>query len=112
MKIITLAALIVCDHRGTVKNKASQSLVRIDGVPILVDNDPEGRQIAGCPNIGATVKPCTNTLVVKEGYSAFIKIDDKRVCLDTVKGLTDGTPPGTVNYLVQAPGQALVEATG
>ena len=26
-------------------------------------------------------------------------------CLDSVRGLTDGTPPGTVHYQVRSPGQ-------
>jgi hypothetical protein len=30
------------------------------------------------------------------------------VCLDTVTGLTDGTPPGIVTYKVRHAGQALV----
>jgi hypothetical protein len=45
---------------------------------------------------------------VKEGYSAFVTIDGKPVCLDSLQGLTDGTPPGTVKYKVNAPGQTLV----
>jgi hypothetical protein len=110
VKVLTIDALLVCDHRGTVKNVASQSLVTIAGRQVLVDIDPEGRSIGGCPNYGATVKPCTNTLPVKQGYSTFVRVDGHRVCLDTVTGLTDGTPPGTVNYLVQLPGQELVES--
>jgi hypothetical protein len=110
MRVLTIDALLLCDHRGTVRNVASQSLVTIDKRKVLVEVDPEGRSIGGCPNIGATVKPCTNTLRVTQGYSTFVRVDGHRVCLDTVTGLTDGTPPGTIHYLVQRPGQQLVES--
>lgn len=107
---LTDEALLVCKHDlGTVKNKPTQDLVTVEKRPVLVDNDPEGCSISHCPNIGATIKPCTRTYKVDEGYSDFIRIDGKRVCLDTVTGLTNGTPPGTVKYLVRKPGQDLVE---
>lgn len=112
MRIITEDALVVCKHElGTVSNKPSQNLVTIAKRKILVDNDPEGRSIAHCPNVGITIKPCTTTLKVDAGYSEFIRINGKRVCLDTVTGLTDGTPPMTVKYHVRQPGQEWVTAT-
>jgi hypothetical protein len=38
-----------------------------------------------------------------------LRIAGRRVCLETVTGLTDGTPPGTVKYLVRDPGQGFVQ---
>jgi hypothetical protein len=109
MFLLTEDAKLVCDHRlGKVKIEPAQDLVRINERRVLVDPDPEGRSISGCPNIGPTIKPCTKTLKLKEGYADFIRIDGKRVCLDSVNGLTDGTVPGTVNYVVAEPGQNLV----
>ena len=78
---------------------------------MLVENDPEGRKINACPNIGATIKPCQLTLKVAVGYSDFMRVDGRRVCLDTVTGFTDGTPPGTIKYKVNDPGQDLVGGT-
>ena len=110
MKLLTEEAVLVCDHEnGIVDVAATQNLVTIDGRAVLVDNDPEGCPIAGCPNTGAMIKPCTTTLKVKKGYSEFVQIDGKPVCLDTVTGLTDGTPPGVVDYKVRHPGQDWVE---
>ncbi len=101
--------MLVCDHiLGTVRNQPTQTLVTIEKRQVLVETDPEGRPIVACPNVGATIKPCQLTLKVKQGYSDLIRVDGKRVCLDTVTGLTDGTPPGTVDYKVQSPGQDLV----
>jgi hypothetical protein len=114
MKWLTEDARLACDHGGKVSNQPSQHLVTINGRKVLVATDPQGRPISACPNLNPTagIKPCTNTLPVIEGYSAFVTIDGHRVCLDTVTGLTDGTPPGTVTYTVKSPGQTLLDAVG
>lgn len=112
MRLLTDAAVLVCLHElGILENRPSQSLVRIDDHKVLVDNDPETRSIGGCPNIGATIKPCQQSLRVQVGYSTWVKIDGHKVCLDTVRGLTDGTPPGAVEYKVRRPGQKLVDSS-
>jgi hypothetical protein len=111
MRWLTEDARLVCGHRGTVSVEPTQALVRIDQRLVLVDDNPESRPISRCPNIGIGIKPCTNTLRVKVGYSTLLRIDGKSVCLDSVTGLTDGTPPGVVPYLVADPGQTLVAAT-
>lgn len=109
MYFLTEDAVLVCTHQlGVVINKASQDLVSVARQKVLVDADPQGRFIRGCPNIGPTIKPCTRTLRVQEGYSDLLRIDGRRVCLDTVTGFTDGTPPGVVKYRVRSPGQDLV----
>jgi hypothetical protein len=109
MRWLTQDARIVCKHEmGIVGIVATQPLVTIAGRRVLVESDPEGRPIAGCPNYGPTIKPCTTTLRVQVGYSNLLRISNRRVCLDTVTGLTDGTPPGTVKYEVRNPGQQWV----
>lgn len=112
---LTDQARLVCQHRtGVVVIFATQQLVHIGGRPVLVGGllkgDPEFQPIVGCPNFGMTVKPCTLSLKVKTGYSSFIFIAGRPVCLDTISGLTDGTPPGVVSYQVIQPGQHFVEA--
>jgi hypothetical protein len=109
MKVLTEDAVLICNHTlGIVDIRATQGLVTIEGRRMLVETNPESRPVKGCPNIGATIKPCQHTLRVQAGYSDFIRIDGKRICLDSVQGLTDGTPPGTVNYRVREPGQSFV----
>lgn len=109
MKLLTEDAVLVCKHElGKVANRPSQNLVTIQGRKVLVDNDPEGRSISGCPNAATPMKPCQITLKVEVGYSQWIRVNGKRVCLDTVTGLTDGTPPGIVKYRVRSPGQEWV----
>lgn len=111
MEFMTEDATVVCAHeQGVVSNAPSQSLVTVAGRRVLVEADPEGRPIRGCPNIGATIKPCLKTLKVKAGYSTFVRIEGHSVSLVTVTGLTDGTPPGVVIYKVRHPGQDIVQA--
>lgn len=105
---ITEDATLRCDHLAKMENKPSQKFVTIDGKLILVARDPEGRRIHGCPNISPATKPCITSLVVEEGYSTFVTIGGAAMCLSTVKGHTDGTPPGTVYYTVKDPGQQYV----
>lgn len=103
---LTEDAVLVCAHElGMVGIIATQDLVTVERRRVLVKADPEQRPITGCPNTGPTIKPCTSTLAVKTGYSDWIHIQGRPVCLDTVTGLTDGTPPGTVKYRVRRPGQ-------
>lgn len=112
MHLLTEDAVIVCKHElGRAVIAASQGLVTIGNRKVLVENDPESRPIMGCPNVGATIKPCTATLAAQAGYSSLFRINNRRVCLDTVTGLTDGTPPGMVKYGVRHPGQLLVNST-
>lgn len=112
MRVLTEDARLRCDHGGAVERAARQSWVTIERRRVLVATDPEDRTISGCPNrnVFLALVPCTTTLRVTEGYSAFVRIDGRRVCLDTVTGLTNGSPPGTVKYTVKQPGQDLVES--
>ena len=111
MKLLTEDAKLFCRHDlGAVQLTTSQSFVTINNRIVLVERDPERRPIRGCPNTGPTIKPCQLTLKVDQGYSAFLRIDGKRVCLSSVTGLTDGTPPGSVKYNVRSPGQQFVSS--
>ncbi|MEO8286262.1 MAG: hypothetical protein ABI670_07470 [Chloroflexota bacterium] len=113
LRLLTEDALLVCNHElGHVKNRPTQDLVTIEQRRVLVENNPEGCNINGCPNLGAAIMPCMHTLKVDTGYSEFIRIDGKKACLDTVTGFTDGTPPGVVKYKVRTPGQEFVWEAG
>jgi len=107
--LLVVGAKLACDHGGTSRvNEAGQTFVSIGGDLVLVEDDPGGETIGGCPNVGATIKPCIFTLKETDGDSEFIRIDKKPVCLDKVVGPTDGTPPGMVKYRVRSPGQKFV----
>jgi hypothetical protein len=108
MLVLTEDAGVFCKHvLGKVSIKATQTLVTVEGRSVLLEPDPVGRPISGCPNV-VPFKPCLTTLAVQKGYSLFIRVEDRRLCLDTVTGYTDGTPPGTVMYVVRDAGQKFV----
>jgi hypothetical protein len=73
----------------------------------LIEADPEHRPIVGCPNINVGIYPCTVTYRVREGYSSFVRIGGRAICLDSVTGLTNGSP-GVFEYRVAAAGQGFV----
>jgi hypothetical protein len=107
MLALTEDAALYCKHSGKVSIQATQELVTIEGRKVLVESDPVGRSISRCPNV-VPFKPCLTTLVVQKGYSEFIRVEDRKLCLDTVTGYTDGTPPGVVMYVVRDAGQSFV----
>jgi hypothetical protein len=108
MLVLTEDAGLFCKHGpGKVSIKATQELVTIAGRKVLVETDPQGRPISGCPSV-VPFKPCLTTLAVQKGYSDFIRVDNRRLCLDTVTGFTDGTPPGVAMYVVRTAGQEFV----
>ncbi len=109
MLLLTEDAKLRCTHiNGRVTAVTSQEWVTVEGRKVLVEPDVEGRAIGGCPNVGPTIKSCTLTLKVGKGYSEFVRIDGQRICLDSIRGLTDGTPPGLVEYEVEDAGQIWV----
>jgi hypothetical protein len=109
MKFLIEKSSLKCLHKGVVRNQASQKWVTIEKQSVLVAKDPEGRDIDRCPNRGPHgIKPCGKTLPVRLGYSVFIRIDGHEVCLDTLWGLTDGTPPGIVKWNVVDVAQTFV----
>jgi len=98
-------AVLLCGHMGVVRISASQHWVTVEGKALLVDNDPEGKTIAGCPNV-ASGQPCVQTGIVQKGYSAFIRIDGHAVCRQELEGLA--LPMVVYHYTVSYPGQRLV----
>lgn len=113
MRWLTEDATLACDHGGSVKIDTTQDFVRIEKKIVLVEPNPEGRSIRGCPNSNpvAGIRSCLTTLKVREGYSTFVRIAKQPVCLDSIQGMTDGTPPGVVAYKVRSPGQDFVGAS-
>jgi hypothetical protein len=115
MKILTEDADLVCPHSppGHVHNRPSQSLVTVAGRKVLVEDDPKGRSLSGCPlppvgTVGGP--PCLQTISVVRGYSDLLRISGHQVCLDTIDGLTDGMKSAVFHYTVAKPGQTFVDS--
>jgi hypothetical protein len=114
MLLITEDAVMRCDHAGSGKVNGfapAQSWVTIERRRVLVEPDPEQRPFDnGCMMKPPDFLPCSRTLKVTAGYSTYIKIDDRAVCLSTVVGLTLANPQ--TKYRVYDPAQQLVGADG
>ncbi len=108
--VTTTNARIVCAHGGQVTLVPRQSTVTIQGAPVLRETDIMGAPIVGCaqpPSVSS--KPCTTVVTVMPGGSApTVTAVGMPVHLDTLTGMTDGVPPGTV--MVVSAGQATVQA--
>jgi hypothetical protein len=102
-KVLTTAAQIKCSHQGTVTiPSAGQSVLEVEGNPVLVLGDLVGKSIA-CP---FAQKPCTTTTSMILGAATTMEAGGKAVLLETAMGATDS---GT--WSVQDAGQSSVEAT-
>jgi hypothetical protein len=109
-RILDAAAVVRCEHDGTVRQKPSQAWVFVGGANVLVQPDPVGRDVDWCPNSAPPMKKCGKTLRVHQGYSALVFVGGVPVVLDDLKGITDGTPPGNW-YRCRDAGQHFVEAS-
>jgi hypothetical protein len=111
MLALTEDATLKCAHGGTVNVKQTQPWVTVSGRALLVEPDPLHRSISACPQMTPATPPCRNTVSVNDGatYSAIVRIDGKRVCLDTATGTTDWGLLGVIPYAVTDAAQSLVQ---
>lgn len=114
-EVLTEDAVLRCDHGGTVGLAPRLDWITIVGRRLLVEDDPLGRPIHGCPMLTPTTPRCTRTITVDEtpSYAAFVTAraggdDARRLCLATATGRTNWALVATVSYSVASPGQALV----
>jgi len=113
MFLLTRKAILKCAHGGVVNNVNSQDWVRVDDDPLLIENDPRQRSISGCPMLTITTPPCTSTVSVDDAsYSAFVRIDGKRVCLDSTSGRTNWSQLGITPFSVTSVAQKFVSSGG
>ncbi len=108
MFVLNEKASLSCNHPGAVQNDPSQNWVTIEKQRMLVEPDTVVWKITGCPNVPPQMKPCLITETVESGYSSWIRVNGKRICLDILTGFTDGIAPRTARYTVVSPGQEFV----
>ena len=107
MRWLTLNGNVKCGHVGSAALVAQQHWLRVLGSPAITESDPVGWAISGCPNLATNLKPCTVTGAVMTGYSGYVRVDGRRMTLQTLVGGTDSVTPST--YRVADPGQTLVD---
>jgi len=111
MLVLCTRAKLKCSHVGGRADASAhqQSWVRIQGAPILVEQDTASRSISGCPLVSPT-KPCGSTMTATSGHSSFVRIGGARLQLEPTLGISDSVPPGV--YSVADCGQTFVESRG
>ena len=94
---ITEQSTVECIHKGTVKKVAGQSKLKVSGALVLVDGDLSGAGITLCQNVPppAGRVACSTATPTPGGVSSRLKVNGKGVLLDTLKGLTNSSAPGT-----------------
>jgi hypothetical protein len=108
--VVTSSATIVCAHGGRVTLAPRQTTVTAGGAPVLRETDIVGAPIVGCAQApSVSTKPCTVVVSILPGGSApAVAAGGLPVHLDSLSGMSDGVPSGTVT--VVSPGQTTVRA--
>lgn len=109
--VITTSATIMCAHGGRVQLMPKQQTVLAGGAPILRETDLIGAPVVGCaqpPTVSS--KPCTTVVstIPMSGTASTLLVGGMPAHTQTVTGMTDGVPPGTIQ--VVDPGQQQVQA--
>jgi hypothetical protein len=107
--IVTSFAVVMCAHGGMVMLIPRQTVVSIQGGPVLCEPDILGAPIVGCP-VPPTpaTKPCTTVVSTFPGSTSLkVLVGGRPAYVSTLTGLTDGVPPG--NIMVSFPGQVIVQ---
>ena len=109
--LITTNATIMCAHGGRVQLIPKQTTVHAGGAPVLRETDLIGAPILGCaqpPSPGS--KPCTAVVstIPMSGTAVKVLVAGLNAHTQTVMGMTDGVPPGTIQVI--DPGQQKVQA--
>ncbi len=94
---LTETATILCSHGGKVTIPATQHILTVNGLAVLVQGDEAGGSVAGCTNVNAAIgqKPCTKPLPATAGFATKLQVGGKPVLLQSATGQTDSSPPGT-----------------
>jgi hypothetical protein len=110
--VVTANATIMCAHGGRVTLMPKQTTVQAGGGMVLRETDLMGAPIVGCAQApSVSTKPCTTVVSVIPGSGTALKVQASGmpVHTQTLSGITDGVPPGTI--MVVDPGQAVVQAS-
>lgn len=114
---LTKKGVVRCSHRGPLGGRVSvhvtQRFVRIAGGAVNIASNTLNCSIndLSCSIITDVTKgifACKKTITVDGGYSKFITIEGKAVCLDHITGKTLSNPAGGM-YNVRNPGQRFVK---
>ncbi|MBU2670217.1 hypothetical protein KOI35_42625 [Actinoplanes bogorensis] len=108
--VLNADAKIGCGHGGSVRISAGQDKLVAGGAAVLIDGDLDGATVSGCGTTqSSSTSQCKSVSSVIGGTAAKLTAGGSKVLLETVSGLTDGVPPGTL--VVQSAGQTILQAS-
>ena len=96
-KALTTGSDVQCGHKGAVQVSSSAKLT-IGGNAVLLTSGVMGSSVANCGTpISSTTAPCSTVLsVLPTSLAQKLTVGGLPVVLDTLSGLTDGKPPGSL----------------
>jgi hypothetical protein len=96
-KALTTASDVECGHQGAVQVSSSAKLT-IGGNAVLIASGVVGSSVAHCATpASSTTSPCMTVLsVLPTSLAQKLTVGGLPVVLDTLSGLTDGKPPGSL----------------
>lgn len=90
--VLTTASAITCPNQGTV-DSSGQPKLTVEHSPVVRLDGIVGKDVTGCTVLdGDSTKKCRK---VAEAHSAStkLKVNGQGVALESLTGMTDGTPP-------------------
>jgi hypothetical protein len=90
--VLTTASDVKCANSGKATT-SGQSKLKVSGSPVLVLSGIQGKTITGClvADSSSTVK--CKSVKSASGTAAKLNVGGAAVALDTLTGLSEGTPP-------------------
>jgi hypothetical protein len=108
-KVLTTDSSVTCGHKGKVRTEGAK-LLKVNGKPVLLESGVVRKAIPGPPDPDACTtvedtskgtKKCGSVQSLMAGQAKKLTVKGSPVLLDTLKGTTDGTPPGTLEVSVE-----------
>jgi hypothetical protein len=110
-KVLTTSSSVKCIHQGTVVLTTDQSVLKVNGKPVLVEKVQGSFTSGSCTQVPppASNVPCTIVQSQSGGTSNVLKVNGKAVVLDNATGKTNGQP--TNDWSVNSAEQQVLQAT-
>jgi hypothetical protein len=92
--VLTTASEVKCANSGKAQT-SGQSKLKVSGSPVLTLPGIVGKTISGCTIVDSTPNATVQckSVVSASGTASKLKVNGAPVALDTLTGLSQGTPP-------------------
>lgn len=97
--VLTLkpGSTVSCGHAPGDVQTAGVAKLQVNGVSVLLERSVVGKTVSGCSTPATSSStPCSSVLSVTQGTSTKLQVGGLPVLLQTLKGTTAGTPPGSL----------------